>query len=104
MYFDAGDPYFPDFRDHRDALLVAPTRDIFGNPFRPVAINSDWRSSTVISLAREMYVSRDFSMMPILCDALQDAGCENADILDHCRGNDPHFRGCWVIDLILGKG
>jgi hypothetical protein len=41
--------------------------------------------------------------MPILADALQDAGCENADILDHCRGPGPHVRGYWVVDLVLGK-
>ena len=50
-----------------------------------------------------MYASRDFSPMPILADALQDAGCDSADILDHCRGSGPHVRGCWVVDLVLGK-
>ncbi|MDY3556283.1 hypothetical protein R5W24_005446 [Gemmata sp. JC717] len=51
-----------------------------------------------------MYESRDFSAMPILADALQDAGCEDGAVLDHCR--DPHgvhVRGCWVVDLVLGK-
>jgi hypothetical protein len=46
---------------------------------------------------------RAFERLPILADALQDAGCENADILDHCRGPGPHARGCWVVDLILDK-
>jgi|GEM_PF-5757293 len=78
-------------------------RDIFGNPFRPVAFSPEWRTSTVVSLARGMYDSRDFSAMPILADALQDAGCEQAEILDHCRGSGPHVRGCWVVDLALGK-
>jgi hypothetical protein len=51
-----------------------------------------------------MYESRDFSPMPILADALQDAGCENPDILGHCRDpNGVHDRGCWVVDLVLGK-
>jgi hypothetical protein len=50
-----------------------------------------------------MYDSRDFSVMPILADALQDAGCDNEDILSHCRGDGPHVRGCWVVDLVLGK-
>jgi hypothetical protein len=77
--------------------------DIFGNPFRLVAIDPDWRTSNVVSLAKDMYESRDFTAMPILSDALQDAGCENADILDHCRGPGPHVRGCWVVDLLLGK-
>jgi hypothetical protein len=79
-------------------------RDVIGNPFRPVAFDSAWRTSTAVSLARGMYESRDFGAMPILADALQDAGCDSEDVLDHCR--DPkatHVRGCWVVDLVLGK-
>jgi hypothetical protein len=78
-------------------------RDLFGNPYRPVVLDSTWRTDTVLSFAKQMYESRDFSAMPILADALQDAGCDNADILDHCRGTGSHVRGCWVVDLILGK-
>jgi hypothetical protein len=56
-------------------------------------------------MARRMYQTRDFSAMPILADALQDAGCDSDDILDHCRDTSvPHTRGCWVVDLVLGKG
>ena len=50
-----------------------------------------------------MYDSRGFSLMPILADALQDAGCDSADVFDHCRGDGPHVRGCWVVDLLLGR-
>jgi hypothetical protein len=78
-------------------------RDIIGNPFRPVAFSPEWRTDTALSLAGQMYDSRDFGAMPILADALQDAGCEDEDILNHCRGNGPHVRGCWVVDLVLGK-
>jgi hypothetical protein len=78
-------------------------RDIFGNPFRPVAFDPSWRTSTVVAIAKGMYDSRDFAPMPLLADALQDAGCEHADILDHCRGPGPHVNGCWVVDLVLGK-
>jgi hypothetical protein len=78
-------------------------RDIFGNPFRPVALSSSWRTDTAVTLAQQMYESRDFGAMPILADALQDAGCDRAEILDHCRGPGPHVRGCWVVDLVLGK-
>lgn len=78
-------------------------RDIFGNPFRPVAFGTEWRTDTALLLARQMYESREFSAMPILADALQDAGCDNDDILNHCRGDGPHVRGCWVVDAILGK-
>jgi hypothetical protein len=78
-------------------------RDIFDNPFRPLTFDSDWRTSTAVALAQQMYDSRDYSPMPILADALQDAGCDSSDILDHCRGPGPHVRGCWVVDLVLGK-
>ena len=78
-------------------------RDIFGNPFRPVAVDAAWLTSDVLALARQMYESRDFSAMPILADALQDAGCDNPDVLNHCREGGPHVRGCWVVDLLLGK-
>jgi hypothetical protein len=78
-------------------------RDIFGNPFRPVTFDTNWRTSTAVALAQQMYDTRDFSTMPILADALQEVGCDNADILDHCRGTGPHVRGCWVVDQVLGK-
>ncbi len=77
--------------------------DIVGNPFRPVSFSHTWRTSTAIALASQMYESREFGAMPILADALQEAGCDNADMLDHCRGLGPHVRGCWVVDLVLGK-
>jgi hypothetical protein len=82
---------------------AALLRDIFGNPFRPVAFDPAWLTSDVLALARGMYESRDFSAMPILADALQDAGCDNDDVLGHCRGPGPHVRGCRVVDMILGK-
>jgi hypothetical protein len=76
---------------------------IFGNPFRPGAVDPAWLTSTVVELAHGIYAERAFDRLPILADALQDAGCENADVLDHCRGPGPHARGCWVVDLVLGK-
>jgi hypothetical protein len=79
-------------------------RDIFGNPFRPVSLNPEWRTSTVVALATGIYAERAFDRMPILADALQDAGCDNDDILSHCRDTSlTHVRGCWVVDLVLGK-
>ena len=79
-------------------------RDVFGNPFRPVAFDPAWRTDTAVSLAKGMYESRDFGAMPILADALQDAGCTSDDILTHCRDSHAtHVRGCWVVDLVLGK-
>ena len=85
------------------AIQLGLLRDIFGNPFRPVPFSPSWRTSAVVALAAQMYESRDFSAMPILADALQDAGCDSADVLDHCRSEGPHVRGCWVVDLVLGK-
>jgi hypothetical protein len=84
---------------HTCALL----RDVLGNPFRPVKFARKWRTETVRMLAQQMYQSRDFSAMPILADALLDAGCDGADILEHCRGSGPHVRGCWAVDGLLGK-
>jgi hypothetical protein len=81
----------------------ATIRCIFGNSFRYVSFYQEWPTDTVLALANGMYESHDFSAMPILADALQDAGCDNIDILDHCRGPGPHVRGCWVVDLVLGK-
>jgi hypothetical protein len=78
-------------------------RDIFGNPFRAVAVDPAWLTSTVVALAEGIYQDRDFSAMPILADALQDAGCDNDEVLNHCRSDGPHFRGCWVVDLVLCK-
>jgi hypothetical protein len=78
--------------------------DIFGNPFRPVTFSPSWRTNTAVVLAQQMYESRDFSAMPILADALQDAGCANETVLRHCRDTSlVHVRGCWVVDEVLGK-
>jgi hypothetical protein len=81
-------------------------RDIFGNPFRPVAIDPAWlawRDGTVPKIARTIYDERRFAELSILADALEEAGCADAEILIHCRGDDPHVRGCWVVDFLLGK-
>jgi hypothetical protein len=86
------------------AYQVSLVHDIFGNPFQPIVISPEWRTTTAVALAQQMYESRDFSAMPILADALQDAGCYNDDILNHCRNPEQvHHRGCWVVDRILGK-
>jgi hypothetical protein len=81
-------------------------REIFGAGGRLLTSpwwESAWRTGTAVTLAHRMYESLDFGAMPILADALQDAGCDNDDILNHCRGDGPHVRGCWVVDLVLGK-
>jgi len=78
-------------------------RDIFGNPFRPLAFDPAWRTSDATGIAAKMYESRNFSAMPILADALEEAGCDSVDILLHCREPGTHVRGCWVVDLVLDK-
>jgi hypothetical protein len=82
-------------------------RDIIGNPFRPAPRVDPtvlaWNAGTVVKLAQTIYDERRFTDLPILADALEEAGCTNADILDHCRGPGPHVRGCWVVDAILAK-
>jgi hypothetical protein len=78
-------------------------RDIFGNPFRQVAFDPRWRTSDSVGVARGIYEDRAFERMPILADALMDAGCDDEQVLVHCRGAGPHVRGCWAVDLVLGK-
>lgn len=86
------------------ARATGLAREVFGNPFRPVTVDPGWLTSDVCSLARGIYDERAFDRMPILADALQDAGCANNEVLSHCRdANQVHVRGCWVVDLLLGK-
>lgn len=87
--------------EREQQLLVV--RDIFGNPFRPITIDPRWLTSIVLDLSRTIYAERAFEKMPILADALMDAGCDCDEIINHCRGAGPHVRGCWVVDLLLGK-
>lgn len=111
----------------RQAALL---RDIIGNPFVPiyhaddpkkhadlrgsskphpkdgphVVFRRSWRTANVLALSRCIYESRGFEDMPILADALEDAGCTSEELLAHLRGRGPHALGCWALDLILGKG
>jgi hypothetical protein len=85
-------------------------RDIFGNPFHPVAVNPAWQTPQVVALAQAAYDQRelpagtlDTARLPVLADALEEVGCTDQTILDHLRGLGPHVRGCWVVDLLLGK-
>jgi hypothetical protein len=90
-------------RSERRAM-TALLRCVFPNPFRLIHLDPAWRTDTVVAIARGVSETRDFSALPILADALQDAGCDSDDVLDHCRGAGPHTRGCWVCDLVLGNG
>jgi hypothetical protein len=90
------------YKTERKARSVL-VREIFGNPLRPAVLDSIWLTSTVSALARAIYTDRAFDRMPILADTLEDAGCTDAGILEHCRGGGEHVRGCWVVDLLLAK-
>lgn len=89
------------------AAFCAIIRDVIGNPFRPVpAVDPLWRAwndGLIVKLAQQMYAEGAFTDMPILADALEDAGCTEASILTHCRSGGMHVRGCWVIELLLEK-
>jgi hypothetical protein len=97
--------------DARRAAIVieareqaALLRDIFGPAsFRPITLDPRWPSPDVLALARGIYDERAFDRMPILGDALEDAGCGDADVLGHCRSEARHVLGCWVVDALLGK-
>ena len=78
-------------------------RDLFGNPFRPDGFDPRWRTADAVGLASVIYEDRAFDRLPLLADALSDAGCDSEDLLSHCRSEGPHVRGCWVVDLVLGK-
>lgn len=82
---------------------LALIHEVVGDPFRPVTFDPTWRTGDVLALARGIYDAKAFDRLPILADALQDAGCDSAELLDHCRGPGPHVRGCWALDLVLGQ-
>lgn len=94
---DWGDPH------ERAARIADIMRDILGNPFRPVSLDHCWQTPTVLSLAQGIYTDSAFDRLPILADALEEASCDNSELLNHCRSETVHMRGCWVIDLLLGK-
>lgn len=72
-------------------------------PVESTLADPSWLSSTAVAIAAGIYHDTAFDRLPILADALQDAGCENEDILNHLRGEGPHVRGCWALDLVLSK-
>ena len=88
-----------------DREFAGYCRDVFGpNPFALPALVAGWRTGDVVGLARAIYADRSFGRLPLLADALMDAGCGDEQVLEHCRSEGPHVRGCWVVDLVLGQG
>jgi hypothetical protein len=114
-YAPVGEKYCPTGVDEDDAetyrglvslehkAQAALLREIAGNPFRPVAFDPAWRTPDAVTIAQTIYDERRFSDLPVLADALEEAGCSNPAILDHLRGPGPHPLGCWALNLILGK-
>ena len=88
------------------ALIPKLLQDVCGNPFRLITTDAKWlawNDGVVGKLAHVIYDERAFDRLPLLADALEGAGCTDADILAHCHGPGPHVRGCWVVDLLTGK-
>ncbi len=93
-------------RDKELGYHCSLLRDVFGNPFCPVSMPRSiyaWNDAALTRMANAIYDDRAFDQLALLADALEDAGCTDAAILGHCRGGGPHVRGCWVVDLLLGK-
>jgi hypothetical protein len=78
-------------------------RDLFGNPFRPTSFDAAWRTTAAVGVAQAIYDLDRFADLPILADALEDAGCCDEAILSHCRRPGRHVRGCWVVDAVLNR-
>jgi hypothetical protein len=85
------------------APMADLVREVAGNPVRPVAVDAGWVTPAVEQLARGIYDERRFDRLPTLADALMDAECADEALLAHCRSDGPHVRGCWAVDLLLGK-
>ncbi len=93
-------------REEQQAAQAELLRDLFGNLISPVAMDREWlqwHGGTVRKLALGIYQQRSFDELPILADALEEAGCRNETLLGHCREPGEHVRGCWALDLLLGK-
>jgi len=89
--------------NQRAAELI---REVFGNPFRPPVIDPSWllwNHGAVKHIAEHIATSGNFSDMPILADALEDAGCCDEELLRHCREERTHVPGCWALDAVLGR-
>jgi hypothetical protein len=78
-------------------------RDLVGDPFRAVGLDPCWLNGTVVNIARAIYDEGRFRDLPILGDALVDAGCDLVEVVAHCRSQALHVGGCWLVDAILGK-
>jgi hypothetical protein len=95
-------PYFR--RIPRELHSPDLIREVFGNPFRHCPpITRPWRTDTVTHLAWQIEATGDFTILPVLADALEDAGCDRREVLDHLRHGGPHARGCWALAWVLAE-
>jgi hypothetical protein len=107
----ASDPDYPShaarYAGGDPAAQCGLLRDVFRNPFQPMpSVNPAWlrwNDGNILRLAQAIYDERRFGDLPILADALEEASCTDQDFLAHCRSGGEHVRGCWVVDLLLGK-
>ncbi len=105
----ADDPWEAAWRVAREGVnLLGPDasdliRELFGNPFRPCVFDPWWRTADAVGLARGIFDDGAFDRLPLLADALLDAGCDDEALLVHCRVEGPHVPGCWVVDLVLAE-
>jgi hypothetical protein len=98
--------YAAEYESGRESMrgrLAALLRDVAGNPYRAAVPDPAWVTATVLAVAEGIYASGDFSALPVLSDALEEAGCTDAELLSHLRSPGPHVRGCWALDLVRGK-
>ena len=95
-------PGSEELRDEHLDVQAAIFRDVVGNPLQLVHFDARWRTADTLGLARGIYEDRAFARLPLLGDALMDAGCDDERLLVHCRAKGPHARGCWAVDLVLG--
>jgi hypothetical protein len=98
------DPAWQAARNAEEKEQVELLRHVIGNPFRPVAVDPAWlyaNDGVAHKIVQVIHGEQRYEDLPFLADALEDAGCTNTDLLDHCRGPGPHFRGCWAVDLLV---
>jgi hypothetical protein len=98
--------YSTELSQEENATMTDLLRDVIANPFRPLVVDPNWLSwndGTVSKLAQTIDAEQAFAQLPVLADALEEAGCTEAILLHHCRGPGPHTRGCWAVDLLLGR-
>ena len=98
------------FYDEWKKEIITLLHECIGNPFRPCGFQPNWRTPIVLGIAEMAYLERDLptghldnARLAVLSDALEEAGCDDAELLSHLRSPGPHVRGCWALDLILGK-